>query len=78
MVASHESTGQRVEYCFNYRTRRHIAGKGFTSMTHNNLAHGCKSRSGQGTEEARDDSSMEFGKSQEQKGCYSGSTKRLK
>ena len=39
---------------------------------------GCKSSGGQGMEKARDNPSMEFGESQEQKGGYSGSTKRQK
>ena len=41
-----------------------------------NENYGCKGRSGQGMEEARDNSSMGIGKSQEQEGGYSGSTKR--
>ena len=36
----------------------------------------CKGCSGQGVEEARDNSSMGFGKSQEEKGGYLGSTER--
>ena len=51
-------------------------------MTHDNLVHkvysyatsdensGCKSSSGQGVEEARDNSSMGFGKGQEQEGLH--------
>ena len=38
----------------------------------------AKGSSGQGMEKARDDPSMKFGNSQEQKGGYSGSTKRQK
>ena len=57
----------------------HIAGKGHNSMTHKKLGTqvhsdaasdenpGCKSSSGQGMEEARDDPGMEFGQSKEQK-----------
>ena len=66
-----------------------IAGKGFTSMTHYNFAHkfilmpqamkipdAKLPWRGQGMEKARDNSSMEFGKCQEQEAGYSGSTKR--
>ena len=38
-VESHESTRQRVEPSLPKKHEDHIAGKGFTSMTHYNLAH---------------------------------------
>ena len=53
----------------------HSASKGYNSMNHNNLVHmsialpqavknsGCESSSGQGMEEARNDSSMAVGQS---------------
>ena len=84
-----ESTRQRVESLQSKNHEDHVAGSGFTSMSHYNLVHtnandssdenpGCESSSGQGIEEDRDNSSMGFGKSQEQEGGYSGSTKRQK
>ena len=52
----------------------------FTSFSHasSDEIFGCKSSSGQVMEEARNDSSMATGQSKEQKGGYSGSTKRQK
>ena len=67
-----------------------LQAKGFTSMTHYNLVHkflsdassdvnsGCQSSSGQGMEEARDSHSLAVGKSEEQKGGCSRSTRRQK
>ena len=90
IVGAHESTRQRVkpsQFFFDKKNEDHIAGEGFCSMTHYNLVHkfipmpqvlknrGAKGSSGQGMEEARDDSSMGCEKSQEQKGGYSGSKK---
>ena len=86
-MEAHESTRKRLESSL---PKDHIAGKGYNSMSHCNWVHkfipmpqamripDAKSSSGQGMEEARDDSSMEFGKRQEQKGGYSGSTMRQK
>ena len=86
VVESHDSTWQRVESCQPKKHEDHIAGKGRTSMSHFNLLgtqvhsnatsdenSGCKSRSGQRMEKARDDPSMEF---ETQNGGYSGSKKR--
>ena len=65
-----------------------IAGKGihfddtlqFGAQVHPNTNSNedsrCKSCRGEGVEEARDESNMELGQSQEQKGRYSGSTQR--
>ena len=91
IVESHESTRQRVESSPPKNHEDHIAGKGFTSTSHNDLAHkftprpqamtnsGCKSRSGQGMEDAPDNSSTGFGKEvKSTKGGSSGSTKRQK
>ena len=57
-------------------------------MSHYNLAHkffamgdensGCERSSGQGMEEARNDSSLAVGQSKEKKRGYAGSTKRQK
>ena len=72
------------------RSRRSHRGKGIEfndslkscaqiySYASSNENSRCKSRSAQGMEKARDDPSMEFGKSQEQKGGHSGSSKRQK
>ena len=90
MVESHESTRQRPESSQSKKHEDHTAGIGFTYMTHYNLVHkfipdatrdenfGCKGRSGQGMERARENPNMGLGKSQKQKGGYSGSTKRQK
>ena len=71
-------------------TMDHIAGKGFTSMTHYNLVHmfipmpqamkifGCQKLPWTRNGRTRDNSGMGIGKSQEQEGGYSGSTKRQK
>ena len=89
-VESHESMRQRAESLQSKMHEDHIAGKGNNSMTHYNLVHtfipvsqamkrpDVKNSSGQGMEEAWDNSSMGLGKRQEQKGGYSGSTKRQK
>ena len=89
-MESHESTRQRVESSLLAKHKDDIAGKGFSSMTHYNSVHkfipmpqvtkipDAKAAVGKGMEKARDDPSMEFGKSQEQKGGYSGSTERQK
>ena len=78
-VEAHESTRQRVEPPLLKHHEDHIAGKGYNSMSHKNLAHkfisyassnensGCEGSSGQGMEEAR---SMAPGQSQEQKEGY--------
>ena len=85
IVESHESTRQRAASLQSKIHEDRTAGKAFTSMTPHNLVYsdatsdensGCKSCRGQRMEEARDNSSMGFGKSQEQEGGYSGSTKR--
>ena len=39
MVESHQSTRQRLESSQPQNFKDHIAGKGFTSMTHYNLVH---------------------------------------
>ena len=59
--------------------------KGIIPMAHCILAHkyatndsGCESSSGQGMEEARNDTSLALGQSEDQKGGSSGSTKRRK
>ena len=67
----------------------HIAGKGFTSMSHYNLVPffpmpqvmkipDAKAAVDKDWKNTRDDPSVEFGKSQEQKGGSSGATKRQK
>ena len=87
-MESHESTRQRTESLLSKTHEDRIVGKGFTSMTHHNFGakvypnatsdedSGCNGLRGQGMEKARDNSSMGLGKSQEQKGGYSGSAKR--
>ena len=89
-VESHESTRQRVESSQPVNHEDHVAGEGVyidVSLQLGTQAHsdapsdgnsGCTSRSGQGMEKARDDSSMEFGRNHEQKGGNSRSTKRQK
>ena len=66
-------------------TKTHNAGKGFTSMTYSNLVHkfipmlqamkipDAKAAVDKEWKKPRDDPSMQFGKSQEQKGGSSGS-----
>ena len=39
IVESHESTRQRAESSQSKKHEDHIAGKGFTSMTHCNMVH---------------------------------------
>ena len=75
LVESHVSTGQRAESSLPAKHEDHIAGKGFTSMTHYNLFHKFIPMP-QGMEKARDNPSMATGESPEQEGCYSRSTKR--
>ena len=89
-VESHESARRRVESSRPKNHDDHIAGKGFTSMSHHNLVHkfipvaqamkipDAKEAVDKEWKKARDDPSMEFGRSQEQKGGDSGSTKRHK
>ena len=83
IVEFHESRRQRVESSHPKNHEDHIASKGFTSMTHHNLVQkdensACKSCRGQGMEKARDNPSMATGRSHEQEGGYSRSTKRQK
>ena len=85
IVEAHESTSSTLKI-----TTTTCAGKGYNSMNqlqfgsqvHSYAADhenpGCKGSSGQGMEEARNDSSMAAGKGQEQKGGYSGGTERQK
>ena len=71
IVEAHESTRQRLESSLPKDHQDHIAGKGYNSLQHYNLVHKFismpqamkvpdASSSGQGMEEARDKSSMEF------------------
>ena len=88
VVESHESTRQRADSLQSKAHEDRIAGEGFTSMTHYNLVHkfipmpqamkipDAKAAADKEWQKTRDNSSMEFEKSQEQKGGYSGSTKR--
>ena len=90
IVESHESTRQRVESSQPEKHEDHIAGKGFTSMSHYNLVHkfipvpqvmklpDAKAAVDKEWKNTRDDPSVEFGKSQEQKEGSSGATKRQK
>ena len=90
IVESHESTRQRLESSQSKNHEDHIAGKGFTSQVMIRFGtqvysyaasdenSRCKSRSEQGMKKARDDTKMEIGKNQEQKGGFSGSTKSQK
>ena len=89
-VESHESTIQRAESLQSKTHEDRIAGKGFTLMAHYNLVHkfipmpqamkipDAKVVLDKEWKNARDNSSLGLGKSQEQKGGYSGSTKRQK
>ena len=73
IVEAHESTRQRLESSLPKNHEDHVAGKGYTSMTHFNLVHkfipmqqamnilDAKSTSGQGMEEARNDSRLAVG-----------------
>ena len=70
LVGVHESTRKRLEATPHKDHEDHIAEKGHNSMSHSNLVHqfipmpqamknsGCESRSGQGIEDARNDSSL--------------------
>ena len=90
IVETHESTRERLESTLPKDHEDHVAGKGFNSVSHYNLVHkfipmppatkipGCESRSGQGMEEARKVASLAIEQGKEQKGGYSGSTKREK
>ena len=72
-VEAHESTRQRLESSLPEDHEDHIAGEGFTSMTHYNLVHkfipmsqamkipDAKNSSGQGMERARNDFSLAVG-----------------
>ena len=73
MVEAHESTRKRLESVPKDH-ECHIASKGDNSMAHCILAHkyatsdsGCESSSGQGMEEARNDTSLALGQSEDQK-----------
>ena len=89
-VESHESTRQRAESLQSKTHEDRIAGEGFTSMAHYNLVHkfiplpqamkipDAKAAVDKEWKNARDNSSLGLGKSQEQRGGYSGSTKRQK
>ena len=86
-VESDESTRQRVESSQPQNHGDHIADKGFTSMLHHNLMRKfipvsqvmnilvAKAAVDKEWKKARDDPSMEIGKNQKQKGCYSGTQK---
>ena len=86
IVEAHESTKQRLELSLPEDHEDHIAGKGynpqigaqFYSHASSDQNSGCESSSGQGMEEARNDSSLAVGQCKEQKKNYSGSTKRQK
>ena len=78
MVEAHESTRKRLDSSLPKDHEDHIAGKGYNRMTHYHLVHkisdassdensGCESSSGQGMEEARNDSGLAVGESQKQK-----------
>ena len=80
IVKSPESTRQRAESLQSRNHEDHIAGKGFTSMTHYNLVHmfipmpssdenfGCQKLPWTRNGRTRDSSGVENGKSQEQEG----------
>ena len=93
IVGSHDSgitwiTRQRVESSQPRNDEEHIAGKGYTSMTHYNFGaqvcsdapsdenSGCESSSGWIMWKARDDHSMVIGESGGQEGGHPGNTKR--
>ena len=79
LMEAHESTRQQVEPSVPKIHEDHIAGKAQVYVyASSNEKSGCKGSSGQGMEEARNDSSMAAGWSQGQKKCYSGGTKRQK
>ena len=90
IVESHESTRQRVESSQPKNHEDHIAGKGFTSMSHYNLVHkfipmpqamkipDAKAAVDKEWKKVETIPAWKSGKSQEQKGCYSGSTKETK
>ena len=75
IVEAHESTRQRVESSLPKDHEDHIAGRGYNSVTHYKMVHksiptpqamnnsGCESSSGQGMEEARNESSLAVGQS---------------
>ena len=89
IVQSHESTMQRVESTQPKNHEDHIAGKGFTSMTHCNLVHkfipvpqamkipDAKAAVDKGWKKL-ETIPMATGESQEQEGGHSRSTKRQK
>ena len=82
-VEFHESTRRRVEPSQPAKHEDHIAGRGFTSMTHYKLVHKvfsyassdenprCGSCGGQGMEEVRDNPSVANGKVKSKKGLFS-------
>ena len=86
MMESHESTRQRVESSQpKHHEEHHCKQRFFNSMTHYNSVHMFiprpqmqKTAVDKEWKKVRDDPSMEYGKSQEQKGGYSGSTERQK
>ena len=75
IVEAHESTRLRVESSLPKDHEDHIAGRGYNSVTHYKMVHksiptpqamnnsGCESSSGQGMEEARNESSLAVGQS---------------
>ena len=83
IVESHESTRQRAEPSQSQIHEDRIAGRGSASIdtlqfgsqvssdATSDENFGCKSCRGQGMEEVRDNPSMGFGKSQEQRGGFS-------
>ena len=90
IVEAHESTRQRLESSLPKDHEDHIADKGYCSMTHYNLVHkfipmpqamktpDAKAAVEKEWKEARNHCSLAVGQSLEQKGGYSGSTKRQK
>ena len=80
-MESHETRWKRLESTLPRNHQDHIAEKRFNSITHYKLVHKlfpclsdensrCKSRSGQGMEEVRDNPSMATGENQEQEGGH--------
>ena len=89
-MESHEPTRQRAESSQPKNQEDHIAGKGFTSMTHYNLVHklipmpqamqipDAKAAVEKEWEKARENTGMAADESQKQEGGHPGSTKRQK